>query len=131
MKLKRKDWDKWVLWLGVFIIALFALVIIGIAVTVFDLSNQDLGIEIVKVLLQLIFVIFIGGIFSSIVKEVENRQKKREAIKELKKSLLDQLLDAYSEVKKVRRLLRARGIGVINLSNERQFLLQKIYDHEL
>ena len=133
MKPKPKDWDEWVVWLGlfIFIISLYASVLICMAATLLDLPNQDLGIEIVKVLLQLIIVIIIGGILSYIVQEVRDEQQKREAIKELKKSLLNQLLDTYSEVKKVRRLLRARGIGQINLPYEQQFLLQKIYDDEL
>ncbi|MGB3512927.1 MAG: hypothetical protein WBA93_27675 [Microcoleaceae cyanobacterium] len=131
MKWNSKDRDEWVTWFGVFIIALFALVLIRITVTIFDLSNIDLGIEIVKLLLQLIIVIIIGGTFSYIVKEIQYEQQKREAIKELKKSLLDQLLDDYSQVKNVRRLLRARGITPINLPNDLKSFLQKIYDDEL
>ncbi|NES24666.1 MAG: hypothetical protein F6K41_38595 [Symploca sp. SIO3E6] len=118
--------------------------LVGIVVVVitYNVPNQDVGLETFKALLQLVVVGVIGGLIASIVKEIEeerqnyDKQKElerqeREAIREFKKLILEQIVDAYSQTKRIRRLLRAKGLTLTNVPEEENFVRQKVYSEEM
>ena len=134
--MKRQQWG-WVFLLGVITLGGIAIVVIR-----YNVPNQDVGLETFKALLQLVVVGVIGGLITSIVREIEeerqryDKQKelerqKREAIREFKKLILNQLVDAYSRTKQVRRLLRARGLTLTNVPEQGNFLRQNVYSEKM
>ncbi len=64
-----------------------------------------LGYKTIELAIQVFFVVIAGGLF---VQEYNRGQARRTALNEFRKTLLRNLIRAYSDTKKVRRVLRAR-----------------------
>jgi hypothetical protein len=101
-----------------------------------DLAKKDtIGFEIVKVLTQFLFVVVIGVLISLFVqnynrqrdqevKENDRQREKEILINDLRKTVLIDLITAYSDTKKARRILMGN-----RLSDQR--IPYKIYDEQM
>ncbi len=80
-----------------------------ILIAILDPATRDkIGIELVKLLLQVLVMAILGGIVSLLTEDFNHRRRKAEALNDYRKTLLNRLVQAYSGVKRARRLLRAK-----------------------
>ncbi len=85
--------------------------------------RSEMEVELAKLLLQIIVIVFIGGIVKLLIDNASKERQKADvqrelermranALNEFQKRLHDQLVQIFSDTKKSRRLLRARRSAV-------------------
>ena len=102
--MRNPFWRVLGLWAMISVIALGAAVVLRAWPPAAD---AKLGYEIAKFVAQLTLIVVAGGL---IVKEYEQARARRSAVHEFRRQVLRSIIGAYSEVKKIRRVLRARCI---------------------
>jgi hypothetical protein len=70
-----------------------------------DSQLEKLGYETIKLSIQLFLIVLFGGIF---IQEYNRTRARKDAVNELRRTILKDLSRAYSDAKGVRRILRAR-----------------------
>jgi len=91
-----------------------AVVVAGLTcavVVIYEPDRHQLGIEFVRVFLQIIAVLVLGQLIAALVREHDRRASRIEALAEYQKDVLAQITSAFVQVKRYRRLLRARAIA--------------------
>jgi hypothetical protein len=95
-----------------------------------DKSKHQLGVELGKLVGQVLLVGVVGGI---VLHEYNHRRERQAALNEFRRTPLRNLVDAYARTKKSRRLLRSgcRARGPLR-SGQRQLVLRRVvYDEQL
>jgi hypothetical protein len=90
-----------------------------------DLAKKDsVGFEVVKVLAQFLLVGVLGVLISLLVQNYNRQRDKEGLVNDLRKTVLTDLITAYSDTKRARRIIMGN-----RLSNEK--LPYKIYDEQI
>jgi hypothetical protein len=111
----------------ILVFSLIAAAAIGgiVFLLVFDLAKKDsVGYEIVKVLAQFLLVGVLGVLISLLVQNYNRQRDKEGLVNDLRKTVLTDLITAYSDTKRARRIIMGN-----RLADER--LLYKIYDEQI
>ena len=88
----------------IFTITVFG-VIIFFLLTHGDREIRLFGFDVAKLLIQLILIVVFGGI---LIQEYNRKRERKEALNDFRKMILRDLIRAYADTKKARRLLRAK-----------------------
>lgn len=93
--------------------------ILGIIIILFLTSGhqkaKDFGFELAKLSTQLILIVVFGGI---LIQEYNRKRERKQALNDFRKMILRELIRAYADAKKARRLLRAKCVSKANDKNE-------------
>lgn len=76
----------------------------------FLLKNENtrvLGTDVLKLSIQLILIVVFGGI---LIQEYNRRRERKEALNEFRKTVFRELVRSYTDVKRIRRILRANCV---------------------
>jgi len=72
-------------------------------------KGPDLNLEYIKSLLQMMVVVVFGTALRFVADAYQRKKSKEDERQKFKQDMLAELVKAYSEVKQLRRVLRARG----------------------
>lgn len=108
-------------------------IVVGLLIFVVKCFQPDnVGIEVVKSLLQLLVVVLLGSVISLAVKEFNVGRQRIEAIQEFRKATLSLLGGAYSSTKRSRRLLRAKGLSLSAAEDDATMVIhQDMYSKQM
>ena len=130
--MSRREFFFSILGLAVAILGTIVLILRG-----HDLANY-LQEDVFKLLAQLILVSGIGGIISVALAEFTRARENRQQLRDLQRKAFSDLVEAYHEVKRLRRLLRAKAVRLgpsgkkeIVDRDEYDTLLQRLNDVQL
>jgi hypothetical protein len=70
--------------------------------------RSQLGVELIKTLLQVVVIVIFGGTVSLLMEDFNRQRARADAHNDLRKSLLNRLIRAHKDTKRARRLLRAK-----------------------
>jgi hypothetical protein len=119
-------------WVGLSVVILLADVIaIYLMIKYGRSSNNDeltkLGYETIKLSIQLFLVVLVGGI---IIQKYNRSRARKDAVNEFKRATLKDLSRAYSEVKGVRRIIRAKCEPIPGAHTKNSVPI-KVYDEHI
>ncbi len=106
------------------LIGIFTLGAIVLLLGLGQTASGTIGLEIFKLLSQFFLVGILGVVISLIVQKYNRHRDKELLINDLRKTVLSNLIRAYSDAKKARRIFMAN-----RLSEDK--ILYKIYDEQL
>jgi RNAse (barnase) inhibitor barstar len=107
------------------ILCLIGIITLGVIYYLFPTSDEKgIKVEIFKLLIQFFLVGILGVVISLIVQKYNRTRDKELLINELRKTTLNNLVGAYLDAKKCRRILRAKRLKGNKISYE-------IYDEQL
>jgi hypothetical protein len=113
----------------IFSILILALAILGTSILVLrghEFANY-LQEDVFVLLAQLILVSGIGGVISLALAEFTRAREKRQQLRDLQRKTFSDLVEAYHEVKRLRRLLRARAVQ-LGPSGTKDIVDRDVYD---
>jgi len=98
--------------------------------TLGDNEPGKLSLEIIKLTLQLILIVVFGSIVTN---ETAKRRERKNALSAFRKKLLNDTINTYMDVKRVRRLLRAKCTGGSGESSQKNLtqIPYKVYDKQV
>jgi len=105
-------------------IGVFTLLVIAALIYFKVADDPKLGFEIVKLLVQFFLVGILGVVISLLVQKYNRQRDKELLINDLRKTVLNSLIRAYSDTKKARRIFMANRL-------EEDKVFYKIYDEQL
>jgi len=99
------------IWIGVTVTVLLLLaVVICVAVFLVPERAGDIWAEIAKACIQLFVVVGLGGVLGTVLKSVDQRRDERRARDDQRYAIFARIVDAYHNLKFVRRNLRSVGL---------------------
>jgi hypothetical protein len=135
------DWKK--LLPPLLIILILSIVGAWLVIYFYPPENKQLGIELIKALIQIASVLILGQLVSMWIEEARYKRQKAdekmehdrirgEALNEFRKEIISKFIKTYSEAKKIRRLLRAKSLlpSTVQTSNTAE-VLASIYDEQM
>lgn len=71
---------------------------------------EEIGAELFRTILQVLAIVIFGQVVSLVATSLSRERKRMDSLFEFKRGILGQLNSTYASAKRVRRLLRARGL---------------------
>lgn len=113
-------------------IVLTSLIGVWVVTYIYRPESKQLGMELVKALIQISTVLVVGQIVSILIESARYKRQQSEAINKFRKEILGNLIRTLTATKKARRLLRAKAVRPSPDDNRDDILIHRdIYNEQM